>query len=191
VYWLQAASVSALGLDEFALRLPSALAALAWIFAIARFVSRRLDAEAGALAAWIAATCIGVTVIAHAATADALLNALLAAAMFDAWRFIEDGNRSALRRTYVWIGLGVLTKGPIAAPDPGCGHAVARADVPAACATGPSPPSIRSAGCCWSRSLRPGTGTRCTGTGRLSSRDSSSSTTCSASAARWRATRAA
>jgi hypothetical protein len=115
VYWLQAISVSALGLNEFALRLPSALAALAWIFAIVRFVSPRLDGETGALAAWIAATCIGVTVIAHAATADALLNALLAAAMFDSWRFIEDGNRTALRRMYVWIGLGVLTKGPIAA----------------------------------------------------------------------------
>jgi len=115
IYWLQSASVHALGLTEFALRLPSALAALAWIAAIGRFASTRIGAEAGALAAWIATTCIGVMVIAHAATADALLNALLAAAMLDAWRFIEDGNRAALRRMYVWIGLGVLTKGPIAA----------------------------------------------------------------------------
>jgi hypothetical protein len=115
IYWLQAASVGAFGLNEFALRLPSALAALAWIAAIGRFASARLDAQTGALAAWIAATCIGVAVIAHAATADALLNALLAAAMLDAWRFVDDGNRAALRRMYVWIGLGVLTKGPIAA----------------------------------------------------------------------------
>jgi 4-amino-4-deoxy-L-arabinose transferase-like glycosyltransferase len=115
IYWLQALGVEAFGLNEFALRLPSALAALAWIAAIGRFASRRLDAEGGALAAWIAATCIGVAVIAHAATADALLNALLAAAMLDAWRFVEDGDRAALRRMYVWIGLGVLTKGPIAA----------------------------------------------------------------------------
>jgi len=115
IYWLQAASTSVLGLNEFALRLPSALAALAWIAAIGRFASARLGAETGGLAAWIAATCIGVVVIAHAATADALLNALLAAAMLDAWRFVEDGSRGALRRMYVWIGLGVLTKGPIAA----------------------------------------------------------------------------
>jgi 4-amino-4-deoxy-L-arabinose transferase-like glycosyltransferase len=115
IYWLQAASVATLGLNEFALRLPSALAALAWIAAIGRFASARVNFETGALAAWIAATCIGVTVIAHAATADALLNAVLAAAMLDAWRFVEDGDRSALRRMYVWIGLGVLTKGPIAA----------------------------------------------------------------------------
>jgi len=115
IYWLQAASVAALGLNEFALRLPSALAALGWIATIGRFASARLGAQTGALAGWIAATCIGVVVIAHAATADALLNALLAAAMLDAWRFVEDGDRAALRRMYVWIGLGVLTKGPIAA----------------------------------------------------------------------------
>jgi 4-amino-4-deoxy-L-arabinose transferase-like glycosyltransferase len=136
IYWLQAGSVSLLGLNEFALRLPSALAALAWIGAIQRFVSTRFDRSTGALAAWIAATSVGVTVIAFAATADALLNALLALSMFDAWRFIEAGTsgatsrghlpaqtgvsapgtgRAALRRMYLWIALGVLTKGPIAA----------------------------------------------------------------------------
>jgi len=83
IYWLQAASATAFGLNEFSLRLPSALAALAWIGAIGRFASSRRDAETGALAAWIAASCIGVVVIAHAATADALLNAFLAAAMLD------------------------------------------------------------------------------------------------------------
>ena len=114
IYWLQAASVEAFGLNEFALRLPSTLAALAWIAALGRFAARRLGAQAGALAAWIAATSVGVVVIAHAATADALLNALLAAAMLDAWRFVEEGDRAALRRMYAWIGLGVLTKGPIA-----------------------------------------------------------------------------
>jgi 4-amino-4-deoxy-L-arabinose transferase-like glycosyltransferase len=115
IYWLQAVSVTTLGLNEFALRLPSALAALGWVAAIGRFASARLGAETGALAGWIAATCIGVVVIAHASTADALLNALLAATMLDAWRLVEDDNRVALRRMYVWIGLGVLTKGPIAA----------------------------------------------------------------------------
>jgi 4-amino-4-deoxy-L-arabinose transferase-like glycosyltransferase len=114
IYWLQAASVGALGLNEFALRLPSALAGLVWIGAILRFVSPRAGTEAGALAGWIAATCLGVTVIAQAAIADALLNALLALAMFDAWRYLESGERPALRRMYAWIGLGVLTKGPIA-----------------------------------------------------------------------------
>jgi len=117
VYWLQAASVTAFGLDEFALRLPSALAALAWALAIARFAIPRLGASTALLAAWIAASSLGVLVMARAATADALLNALLAAMMFDLWRHLEDpaeAGRSALRRTYLWMALGVLAKGPIA-----------------------------------------------------------------------------
>ncbi len=117
IYWLQALSVSAFGLGEFSLRLPSALAAIAWVASIARFAAPRLrpdGAGGGLLAAWVAATSLGVLVIARAATADALLNALLAAAMFDGWRHLERGDRGALRRMYLWIALGLLTKGPIA-----------------------------------------------------------------------------
>jgi 4-amino-4-deoxy-L-arabinose transferase-like glycosyltransferase len=118
IYWLQAASVGALGLNEFALRLPSALAALAWIGAIVRFAAPRMGERNALLGGWVAATSLGVFAMSRAATADALLNALLAAMMFDLWRHLEHGGgpggRSALRRTYLWMALGVLTKGPIA-----------------------------------------------------------------------------
>jgi 4-amino-4-deoxy-L-arabinose transferase-like glycosyltransferase len=120
IYWLQAVSVWTLGLNEFALRLPSALAALAWILAIVRFVTPRLGNANGLLAGWIGATSLGVLAMGRAATADALLNALIVATMFDLWRHLEilqggSGNdRAALRRTYLWMALGLLTKGPIA-----------------------------------------------------------------------------
>jgi 4-amino-4-deoxy-L-arabinose transferase-like glycosyltransferase len=114
IYWLQAASVWTLGLNEFALRLPSALAALAWVYAIARFATPRMGERNALLGAWVAASSLGVLVMSRAATADALLNALLAAMMFDLWRHLEGGSRAALRRTYFWMALGVLTKGPIA-----------------------------------------------------------------------------
>jgi len=114
IYWLQAVSVATLGLNEFALRLPSVLAALAWVLAIAQFARVRLGAQVGALAGWVCASSLGVLVIARSATADALLNALLAAMMLDLWRHLENGDRAALRRTYLWMALGVLTKGPIA-----------------------------------------------------------------------------
>lgn len=114
IYWLQALSVKAFGLNEFALRLPSALAALAWVAAIVRFAAPRGGSPTAVLAGWIAATSLGVMSMSRAATADALLNALLATAMFDVWRYLDSGNRSALRRAYLWMALGVLTKGPIA-----------------------------------------------------------------------------
>lgn len=114
IYWLQALSVQALGLHEFALRLPSALAALGWILAIVRFAAPRLGSGTALLAGWIAATSLGVMAMSRAATADALLNALLAALMLDLWRHLESEDRAALRRAYLWMALGMLTKGPIA-----------------------------------------------------------------------------
>jgi 4-amino-4-deoxy-L-arabinose transferase-like glycosyltransferase len=122
IYWLQAASVTLFGAGEFAFRLPSALAATAWIGAIAVFARERFDGAAGPgtgqgsghAAAFIAATTAGVGVIGRGAIADALLNLFLALAMFDIMRYAADGQPRQRRRVYLWIGLGLLTKGPVA-----------------------------------------------------------------------------
>jgi 4-amino-4-deoxy-L-arabinose transferase-like glycosyltransferase len=114
VYWLQAASVGAFGLNEAALRLPSALCAWAWCLAVAHFGWTRLGPRAAMLAGTIAATSLAVLAIGRAATADGLLNVLLALAVLDAWRHLERGERGPLRRMYLWIALGLLAKGPVA-----------------------------------------------------------------------------
>ncbi len=119
VYWLQAASVAAFGLSETALRLPSALCAWAWCLAVARFAWSWLGPRPAMLAGTIAATSLAVLAIGRAATADGLLNLLLALAVLDAWRHLESGRSAPLRRTYLWIGLGLLAKGPIALVVPG------------------------------------------------------------------------
>jgi 4-amino-4-deoxy-L-arabinose transferase-like glycosyltransferase len=124
IYWLQAASMWVFGVDEFAFRFPSIVAAAVWCQAIAVFGAPRIGARNAVFGCGIAATCLGVFVIGRAATADALLNALLTLALFDAWRVIEQMARNgklgiaiakpALYRAYLWIALGVLTKGPVA-----------------------------------------------------------------------------
>jgi 4-amino-4-deoxy-L-arabinose transferase-like glycosyltransferase len=114
IYWLQAASVSLLGLDEFALRLPSALASTAWILAILAFVRRQAGNASGYAAAFIAATALGVTIIGRGAIADALLNLFLALAMFDSYRYMLDPLVRYRRRTWLWMALGMLAKGPVA-----------------------------------------------------------------------------
>jgi 4-amino-4-deoxy-L-arabinose transferase-like glycosyltransferase len=123
IYWLQAASVSLLGLSEFALRLPSSLASCGWIAAIflftRRFADRSADRGAAWAAAFIAATSAGVTVIGRAAIADALLNLFLALAMFDIIRSQADPRPAVRRRVFLWLGLGMLTKGPVALLVPG------------------------------------------------------------------------
>ena len=125
VYWLQAASVRLFGLDEFALRLPSALAATAWIAAIHAFTRCVLDRSAAHAAAFIAATSAGVVVIGRGAIADALLNLFLALTLFDVYRELVDPRPRWRRRAFFWIALGVLTKGPVALLVPGAASLLA------------------------------------------------------------------
>ena len=114
VYWLQAASVALLGPTEWAFRLPSALCATGWAWLTYLFVRRHYGVERALFAAALLATSLGVYIIGRAATADALLNLLLAAAMFAAWLHLSSGERKWLYATHAAIGLGVLAKGPIA-----------------------------------------------------------------------------
>lgn len=118
-YWLQAASVSLIGLNEFALRLPSALAGVAWIGAIFVFARQQRDEATGYAAATIAATTLGVCVIGRGATADALLNLFIALALFDIYRYMADPQPRYRWRAWLWMALGVLTKGPVALLVPG------------------------------------------------------------------------
>ncbi len=123
VYWLQAVSVSALGVNEIAFRLPSALCAAIWAFSVWGFARNRIGANAGRMAGLVLATSVGVLAIGRSATADSLLNTLMCLSMLDVWRYIErgadNGGLPALRRTFIWVGLGLLTKGPVAALVPG------------------------------------------------------------------------
>lgn len=119
VYWLQALSVSAFGIDEFAFRLPSAICASLWVFSVFFFVKKYSSAGTGFAAAFITATAQMVLVIGRAATADALLNMLIALSMFDLYRHFTDQKKKYLYRASIWLGLGFLTKGPIALVIPG------------------------------------------------------------------------
>lgn len=114
IYWLQAASVAVFGLTEWAFRLPSVFAATVWSVALGVFAWPRYGKQTAYLVTLITATSLGTFAIGRAATADSLLNCLIVLAITDAWRFIESENKAALRRMYLWIGLGLLTKGPVA-----------------------------------------------------------------------------
>lgn len=124
IYWLQATSVSVFGLNDFALRLPSALACWAMALALAGFAVRRMGLAAGALAGLVTVTSIGFQAIGRAATADGVLNLLLVLAGLDLWRFLETQRKAPLRRAYAWVGLGLLVKGPIAVLVPGAAFLV-------------------------------------------------------------------
>ena len=114
VYWLQALGVMVFGPTEYAFRLPSAVCASVWALVTYLFVRRFFGAQRGVLSAVVLATSLGVFIIGRAATADALLNMLIAASMFAAYLHLSTARRGWLYATHAAIGLGVLAKGPIA-----------------------------------------------------------------------------
>lgn len=118
IYWLQSISVGIGGRDEFFFRLPSALAACAWGLSLYFFARERLGESKAQLSVLFFCSCLTIIVIGRAATADALLNLFIALTMLDAWRFVESRQNVAIHRAYLWIGLGLLTKGPVAAVVP-------------------------------------------------------------------------
>ncbi|MFM8413912.1 MAG: ArnT family glycosyltransferase [Planctomycetota bacterium] len=76
MHWAMAACMSVFGVNEFACRLPSMLAALATALALLRFGTRFFDPAVGVVAAlaWLGSLLAGIE--AHAATPDAILTAL-------------------------------------------------------------------------------------------------------------------
>lgn len=119
IHWLQAASVSLFGWNEFALRLPSALAATAWVLVVYGFARAVRDERTGLIAAIAMATSLEIPLIAKAATADAVLNLFITAAMLTAYLHYQSGRRRYLYLCFLSMGLGFLTKGPVAVAIPG------------------------------------------------------------------------
>ena len=114
IYWLQALSVNVFGLNEFAFRLPSALAATAWAFGIYWFAKRFYDKKSAIFAAFFMVTALQIGLIAKAAIADSLLNMFIAFSMFSLFLYIKSQEKKLLYMTFAFIAGGFLTKGPVA-----------------------------------------------------------------------------
>jgi 4-amino-4-deoxy-L-arabinose transferase-like glycosyltransferase len=114
IYWLQLLSVQTFGLNEFSFRLPSALSGAFWALATFLFVRRERNETEALLATALLALSLQVSIIAKAAIADALLNCCLAVSMFAIYRYSREKRRSSVYIAFAAMGLGVLTKGPVA-----------------------------------------------------------------------------
>ncbi|MDD2893808.1 MAG: glycosyltransferase family 39 protein [Halothiobacillaceae bacterium] len=119
IHWLQAASMSLFGVTPFAFRLPSALAASLWVLLTYAFVARVIERDTALRAAMMLAAALGIMIIGRAATADALLNLWLAAAMFGIYLYFLERKKRWILLTHAAMGLGFLTKGPVALLIPG------------------------------------------------------------------------
>ena len=114
IYWFQALSVKIFGLNEFAVRLPSAIAGMVWVLVTYFFVKRYSDEKKAFLSAFFMTASLQITIIAKAAIADALLNLFIALSMFMLYRLYESQEKRFIYLSYLFVGLGTLTKGPVA-----------------------------------------------------------------------------
>jgi 4-amino-4-deoxy-L-arabinose transferase-like glycosyltransferase len=124
--WLSVASMRVLGINEFALRLPSLLCALAVVLLSAQWAAgmaaRRpsgappvLPALAGLIAASLLATGLGFFAAAGAVMTDPVLAVCVTAMLAAFYQVAVRGSRSAWWRYgfFVAVGMGMLAKGPV------------------------------------------------------------------------------
>jgi len=113
-FWAQAASIKILGLTELALRLPSAIAAFLWTASIFFFTRRFFDTRSAWYGALFMTSSFFITLIARAATPEAMINLFMTLTMLNIYRFYNAGNKSYTYRSFMFAALGVLTKGSLA-----------------------------------------------------------------------------
>ncbi len=113
LYWLQIASYQCFGIDEFAARLPSALAGIVTIMLTYEMGRRMFDARTGFMAGFILASTIAISLSARFANPDSLLNACMTMTLCCFWNSYARSDRAWLILGGVAAGLAVLAKGPI------------------------------------------------------------------------------
>ncbi len=113
--WLQALSMLAFGVNEFAARLPNALIGIVTLVVLYRIGRRVVDARMG----WLWALVYAGSMLPHfyfrSGIIDPLFNLLIFLGVVQLWRgHHAGGGWRAFVYGGLWCGLAVLTKGPVA-----------------------------------------------------------------------------
>ncbi len=87
IYWLQLLSIKIFGINEFAFRLPSAIAGTLWALATFRFTTKFFNEKVAFFATLLMVSSLQINLIAKASIADALLNLFIALSMFAIYRY--------------------------------------------------------------------------------------------------------
>ncbi|HKP11866.1 MAG TPA: glycosyltransferase family 39 protein, partial [Blastocatellia bacterium] len=120
MYWLVAVAYKALGVNEFATRLPVALGALALTLAVYFFGKHFFGGKAGFYAGLAIVSCVGIFLFTRVLWPDVLLTFFITMAFYCFLR-AGQGERVDARwayGVYAFGALGVLTKGLVGAAFP-------------------------------------------------------------------------
>jgi 4-amino-4-deoxy-L-arabinose transferase-like glycosyltransferase len=113
LYWLQAGAYAACGINEFAARLPSALAALLAVLVTYEIGRSLFGRGAGLLSGLVLASSVAFCASAHFANPDALLNLFTAVSLLAFWQDYCGRGRAWSAVAGAAAGLAVLAKGPV------------------------------------------------------------------------------
>jgi 4-amino-4-deoxy-L-arabinose transferase-like glycosyltransferase len=113
LYWLEIGAYHGFGINEFAARFPSAMAALAAVLLTYELARRLFSAATGLLAGVMLASSGAFCASAHFANPDALLNAFTLLTLLIFWSSFARGGRGWFVPAGISTGLAVLAKGPV------------------------------------------------------------------------------
>lgn len=121
LYWLQVGAYHLFGVNEFAARLPSALAALFTVLLTYELGRMLFNSMTGLLGGLIVSSSILLCAAARFANPDALLNLFLVLCFFLFWRGFSQTGKYPYFSLGLAAGLAVLAKGPIGLAMPTAG----------------------------------------------------------------------
>ena len=113
LYWLQIGAFRLFGVNEFAARLPSALAGLAAVVMTYELGRQMFGCATGLLAGLALASTALFCASAHFANPDALLNAFTLLTLLFFWRSFTSQGRAWSAAGGISAGFAVLAKGPV------------------------------------------------------------------------------
>ena len=114
LYWLVALSYSVFGVNEFATRLPTALAMLTMMLLAMAWARRAFGERASVYAGMMVTTCAGYYLFTRILIPEAILSACIAGSFYCFLTALEDDTPWRWYGGYACLALAVLTKGLLA-----------------------------------------------------------------------------
>jgi len=123
LFWLSALSMQLIGVYDWAYRLPSLFVLLAGIYATHQFAKLHYGSAIGKLSAMVLASSQAVFLISHDVRTDTMLMGWVMLSIWQLSLWFKQQRWTNFILAFVFIGCGMMTKGPIALMVPGLAFA--------------------------------------------------------------------
>ncbi len=114
LYWLSSAFAMFGGVNEWTLRLPSALAAIAVLWMVYRYTLKQAGSWAALFSVQILVANLGFAMLGRRAEIEMLLTALCVGSILSALQYIKtQSSKNWIYLSYFLLALALMTKGPL------------------------------------------------------------------------------